>query len=83
MVFHSRMAGDTQVKIRGQRVELEEIEATLSAHPGVRHAAVVLRKTPAGGAQLTGYALSTSGADPDELRTWCADRLPSWNEWSR
>ncbi|MGU3499521.1 non-ribosomal peptide synthase/polyketide synthase [Mycobacterium sp. C31M] len=67
---------DNQVKIRGMRVELEEIEATLAAYPGVRHAAVVLRKTPAGGAQLTGYALSTTGADPDELRIWCADRLP-------
>ncbi|MCV7209473.1 non-ribosomal peptide synthase/polyketide synthase [Mycolicibacterium canariasense] len=67
---------DNQVKIRGMRVELEEIEAVLAAHPQVRHAAVVLRKTPAGGAQLTGYALSTTGADPGELRTWCAEKLP-------
>ncbi|KAA0115009.1 non-ribosomal peptide synthetase [Mycolicibacterium sp. P9-22] len=67
---------DNQVKIRGMRVELEEIEVILAAHPQVRHAAVILRKTPAGGAQLTGYALSTTGADADELRVWCADKLP-------
>ncbi|MCV7251749.1 non-ribosomal peptide synthase/polyketide synthase [Mycobacterium hackensackense] len=67
---------DNQVKIRGMRVELEEIEVILAAHPQVRHAAVILRKTPAGGAQLTGYALSTTGADPDELRAWCAQKLP-------
>ncbi|MDZ7887036.1 MAG: non-ribosomal peptide synthase/polyketide synthase [Mycobacterium sp.] len=67
---------DNQVKIRGMRVELEEIEVILAAHPQVRHAAVILRKTPAGGAQLTGYALSTTGADADELRAWCADKLP-------
>ncbi|MHA3022899.1 non-ribosomal peptide synthase/polyketide synthase [Mycobacterium sp. BMJ-28] len=67
---------DNQVKIRGMRVELEEIEVILAAHPQVRHAAVILRKTPAGGAQLTGYALSTTGADPDELQAWCAEKLP-------
>ena len=67
---------DNQVKIRGMRVELEEIEVVLAAHPQVRHAAVILRQTPAGGAQLTGYALSSSGADPDELRSWCAQKLP-------
>ncbi|MDX1874598.1 non-ribosomal peptide synthase/polyketide synthase [Mycolicibacterium sp. 120266] len=67
---------DNQVKIRGMRVELEEIEVVLAAHPQVRHAAVILRKTPAGGAQLTGYALSTTGADPDALRAWCAEKLP-------
>ncbi len=67
---------DNQVKIRGMRVELEEIEVTLAAHPLVRHAAVVLRQTPSGGAQLTGYVISNTDADPDELRTWCAARLP-------
>ncbi|WP_280247036.1 amino acid adenylation domain-containing protein [Nocardia abscessus] len=34
---------DRQVKVRGQRVELEEIERTLAGIPGVRHAAVELR----------------------------------------
>ena len=33
---------DRQVKIRGHRIELEEIEATLAAHPSVEAAAVVL-----------------------------------------
>ena len=32
---------DTQVKIRGTRVEVDEIEQTLLRHPGVREAAVV------------------------------------------
>jgi amino acid adenylation domain-containing protein len=33
---------DGQVKIRGQRVELGEIENTLTLHPAIRHAAVLL-----------------------------------------
>jgi len=39
LVFIGRV--DRQVKIGGFRIELEEIEAVLSAHPGVRHCAVV------------------------------------------
>ncbi|MET0456472.1 MAG: amino acid adenylation domain-containing protein, partial [Mycobacterium sp.] len=67
---------DNQVKIRGMRVELEEIEVTLAAHPLVRNAAVVLRSTPGGGAQLTGYVVAGADVDPVELRDWCAAKLP-------
>jgi amino acid adenylation domain-containing protein len=34
---------DSQVKIRGMRVELEEVEAVLSRHPGIQECAVVAR----------------------------------------
>src|SRR5207302_863637 len=33
---------DSQVKVRGTRVELGEVEAVLAKHPGVRDAVVVL-----------------------------------------
>ncbi|MDX1892209.1 non-ribosomal peptide synthase/polyketide synthase [Mycolicibacterium sp. 050158] len=67
---------DNQVKIRGMRVELEEIEVTLAAHPKVRHAAVVLRQAPSGAVQLTGYVVSNDDVDAAELRSWCAAKLP-------
>lgn len=67
---------DNQVKIRGMRVELEEIEVALAAHPLVRHAAVVLRQTPSGAAQLTGYVVSNTDIDAAELNAWCAAKLP-------
>jgi hybrid polyketide synthase / nonribosomal peptide synthetase ACE1 len=42
MVFHSRIAGDTQVKIRGLRIEITDIESNiLSAASGVLRDAVV------------------------------------------
>ncbi|MGI5452292.1 amino acid adenylation domain-containing protein [Streptomyces sp. CA-249302] len=65
---------DNQVKIRGMRVELEEIEAVLEQHPEVRRAVVVIREDAPGVKQLAGYCLTT--ADPAEVRGWLLERLP-------
>jgi aryl carrier-like protein len=65
---------DHQVKIRGQRIELAEVERVLEEHPAVRSAAVVLGPEDAMSATLIAYA--ESAADPSELRGFLADRLP-------
>lgn len=46
MVFHSRMAGDTQIKIRGLRIELDDIESNIvsAAEGALREAVVTLRE---------------------------------------
>lgn len=46
MVFHNRMAGDTQVKIRGLRIELSDIESNIvaAANGALRDAVVTLRE---------------------------------------
>ncbi|MDZ7929690.1 MAG: amino acid adenylation domain-containing protein [Rhodococcus sp. (in: high G+C Gram-positive bacteria)] len=73
---------DNQVKIRGMRLELEEVEAALAAHPDVRQAAVLTRDNRNGAKYLAGYALTDTGADvaslAEDLRTWCAGRLPEY-----
>ncbi|MBY6365148.1 non-ribosomal peptide synthetase [Rhodococcoides corynebacterioides] len=53
---------DNQVKIRGMRLELEEVEAALSGTPGVRRVVVDVRRTPAGSAFLAAYVVPDSGA---------------------
>lgn len=70
--------GDSQVKIRGHRVELEEIEARLAALPGVRSAASRLQA--AGGRQsLVAFVVPESGAavEVNSLRGALAAQLPS------
>ncbi|WP_336087020.1 amino acid adenylation domain-containing protein [Nocardia sp. SSK8] len=47
---------DFQVKLRGQRIELGEVEAVLRDHPAVRHAAVALVHGPTGD-RLVGYVV--------------------------
>src|SRR5205085_7060803 len=48
---------DDQVKVRGYRVELGEIEAALRAHPGVAQGVVVLRADEGEEPQLVAYAV--------------------------
>ena len=56
---------DCQVKIRGQRVELGEIEALLAAMPGVATAAAIVYDVAAGDSRLVAYVVPTHGLVPD------------------
>jgi amino acid adenylation domain-containing protein len=70
---------DSQVKLHGLRVELEEIEAALLAHPRVGTAAVLLRPDAGGQNRLVGYVVA-DGEPPAaaELRRHLADLLPAY-----
>ena len=55
---------DFQVKVRGLRIELDEIEQVLTGHPGVERAAVVVREKTRGDQRLLAYVVPPAGADP-------------------
>ncbi|MFI0977437.1 amino acid adenylation domain-containing protein [Streptomyces sp. NPDC021093] len=73
---------DGQVKIRGNRVELGEVQDTLARVPGVRAAVVIDHTTPARGTFLAGYYVAddSTGADldPAVLRTQLLRTLPEF-----
>jgi len=70
---------DGQVKIRGQRIELDEIGAALYRHPGVHFAVVSVRQSTLGETMLVAYVLPEDGALPtaSELQEFLAATLPS------
>ncbi|MDP9086071.1 MAG: amino acid adenylation domain-containing protein [Pseudomonadota bacterium] len=70
---------DHQVKIRGCRVELEEIEHALMDHPAVRSAVALARESVHGDTQLVAYLIAATGARPNagELRDFLRARLPA------
>jgi amino acid adenylation domain-containing protein len=70
---------DHQVKVRGVRIELGEVEATLNDCPDLRACAVTARPGRVGDAELVAYVVPRSppGPRPGELRRYLAERLPT------
>jgi amino acid adenylation domain-containing protein len=72
---------DTQVKVRGFRVELGEVAAALRAQPGVGEAEVVLREDAPGDQRLVAYvtpAAPDAAPVPSALRTALRRTLPDY-----
>jgi len=82
---------DDQVKVRGFRIELREIEVILNEHPGLREVAVVARDEVMGTAgspvrktgdkKLVAYGVAADGHPPPaaaELRELLRRRLPDY-----
>jgi amino acid adenylation domain-containing protein len=70
---------DSQVKVRGFRVEIGEIEAVLAQHPQVREAAVKAHKDADGTVFLVAYVVRTDGSsNADELARHLQERLPDY-----
>ncbi|RYZ39080.1 MAG: amino acid adenylation domain-containing protein, partial [Myxococcaceae bacterium] len=76
---------DTQVKVRGYRIELAEVEAVLTEQPAVRAAVVMAREDVPGDTRLVAYVVlrgaspsekSAEAMDPAELRAHLGRRLP-------
>ncbi len=69
---------DHQVKVRGVRVELGEIESVLNQHPAVRETLVLALEPVPGDEQLVAYlTLSDDSVRVSELRAHAASKLPS------
>jgi len=71
---------DHQVKLRGYRIEIGEIEAVLGQHPAVKEAAVVAREDDPGERRLVAYVVSGQGMDltVTGLRSYLSERLPAY-----
>jgi amino acid adenylation domain-containing protein len=71
---------DRQVKVRGFRIELEEIEDALRHDPAIGDAAVVARRDSTGSNTLIGYIVPRDGqtVDPAAVKRALAERCPPY-----
>jgi len=70
---------DFQIKLRGYRVELGEIEARLTEHPGIEQAVVTARENQAGEKYLAAYIVPRdSEGEPVGWREFLKERLPGY-----
>ncbi len=75
--FELRGRNDRQVKLRGFRIELEEIESALRRTAGIRDCAVLLRHDIGPDPALVAY-VAVAGSNPEALRADLARRLPDY-----
>ncbi|HVM59919.1 MAG TPA: amino acid adenylation domain-containing protein [Verrucomicrobiae bacterium] len=78
IAFLGRM--DDQVKVRGHRVEPDEVTAALNRHPHVRQSIVVAREPAPGDVRLAGYFVAAPDANPSarDLRDFLGATLPDY-----
>lgn len=69
---------DYQVKIRGVRLELKEIENELLTHDSIKEAAVLDRKNRQGEKYLCAYVVSDERLNKTLLRRYLLERLPEY-----
>jgi natural product biosynthesis luciferase-like monooxygenase protein len=72
---------DRQIKLRGYRIELDEIENLLSEHPAVSQAAVIIDNAQDGDARLTAYVVANADSaklDLAEIRQHLSRHLPDY-----
>ena len=69
---------DDQVKVRGFRVELGEVETAMTRHPRIGAAAAAVRRDDSGRDRLVGYLVGDGGPPPDlaAVRSFLIDILP-------
>ena len=75
---------DHQVKVRGHRVELGEVESALAASPAVQAAVAIAYEAADGLRTLCAYFVpARADVADEELRGWMAERLPGFMVPSR
>jgi amino acid adenylation domain-containing protein/non-ribosomal peptide synthase protein (TIGR01720 family) len=71
---------DHQVKVRGLRIELNEIEFHLAQHPGIKEAVVMAIEDAANNKRLVAYIVDSPEAKPSltEMRAHLRETLPDY-----
>jgi len=69
---------DNQVKVRGFRVELGEVEAVLSRHPAIEQAVVVFKDFSNGNQQLVAFTIAKGKPADGELREFMLRYVPDY-----
>lgn len=69
---------DSQVKIRGHRIEIEEIERNISGYPGIKNVVVALKNDKTGNKCICAYFIPEVDIDTDALKNYLSLRMPDY-----
>ncbi|MFI0819508.1 non-ribosomal peptide synthase/polyketide synthase [Streptomyces sp. NPDC021098] len=74
---------DEQVKVRGHRIELGEVEAVMAGHPGVAQAVAAVRDDGPGGTRLVGYVVPAADTGTRTETGTAGESEAAVGEWRR
>ena len=69
---------DHQVKVRGFRIDLSEIELSLSNHHSIKEAVVIAKANDGQATELTAYLVAQNVLELRDIREYLAQRLPHY-----
>ena len=69
---------DSQVKVRGFRIELTEVEGVIREYPAVKDACVTARSLGEGGKAVAAYIVSDETVDIEDLKNFILERKPPY-----
>ena len=69
---------DSQVKVRGFRIELSEIETCLRKYPNLQDCTVIAKADKSGNNFIVGYAVSAQQINFEDVRRFMEDELPPY-----
>lgn len=71
---------DNQIKLRGYRIELEEVERAIADSPGIQQCVTRVAQDPRGESRLVAYLklAAPEKFDPNQLRSALYERLPGY-----
>jgi amino acid adenylation domain-containing protein len=69
---------DNQIKVRGFRVELDDVEAAVLRHPAVKKCAVRVYQDQGGRNRLAAYLIADNGMSFSIIRSFLRERLPEY-----
>lgn len=69
---------DAQVKVRGFRIELTEVEEVIRRFPGIKDATVAAYDDPAGGKYLAAYVVSDETVQVEALNNFIMEEKPPY-----
>ncbi len=69
---------DSQVKVRGFRIELSEVEKVIRDYPGIKDATVAAFENEGGGKYVAAYVVSDGKVDIEALNAFIRERKPDY-----
>ncbi|NKI21549.1 amino acid adenylation domain-containing protein [Paenibacillus dendritiformis] len=69
---------DYQIKVRGYRIDIEEVEEALASYPGITNAVIAAQQGEGSSQSLVAYYTAGQRFDSQDIRSFLQDKLPAY-----